>query len=395
MNEIKIKIYGILSLTRKQFVAGYSLFFAFFVIAIVYFFFFPPESSPVNASFIRKLFSDYVVLTFLFFLIWLVVEGIFYWVQFIKAQYKLIEEQKNVIETREQHLIQHKEEIETQRDEITSQRDEIEAQRDTVMSQMETISHQKKELTQSIQYAYRIQCALLPPVHYIKKCLPNSFILYMPKDVVSGDFYFIEQVSGYTIVAAVDCTGHGVPGAMMSVIGYNLLNQAVKINRITKPSEILSFLALGVTEILRQAHNESGVKDGMDLSVVCVDNQMRTFEYAGAYNSIYYVHSNVLSEVKADKFPIGVNEDEVGDEYTNNGLPVVKGDMLYLFSDGYADQFGGPKGKKFKYKQLEDTLVSVSNELVDEQKKHIKQKFLDWKGQEEQVDDILIIGIRV
>ncbi|OFX29870.1 MAG: hypothetical protein A2X08_12990 [Bacteroidetes bacterium GWA2_32_17] len=395
MNEIKIKIYGILSLTRKQFVAGYSLFFAFFVIAIVYFFFFPPESSPVNASFIRKLFSDYVVLTFLFFLIWLVVEGIFYWDKFIKAQYKLIEEQKNVIETREQHLILHKEEIETQRDEIISQRDEIEAQRDTVMSQMETISHQKKELTQSIQYAYRIQCALLPPDNYIKKCLPNSFILYIPKDVVSGDFYFVEQISGYTIVAAVDCTGHGVPGAMMSVIGYNLLNQAVKINRITKPSEILSFLDVGVTEILRQAHNESGVKDGMDLSLVCIDNQMRTVEYAGAYNSIYYVHNNVLSEVKADKFPIGVNEDEVADVYTNNGLPVSKNDMVYLFSDGYADQFGGPKGKKFKYKQLEDTLVSVSNELVDKQKELIKKKFLDWKGQEEQVDDILIIGIRV
>jgi len=388
MNDIKIKIYGILLLTRKQFVIGYTLFFVFFVLAIVYFFFFPVENIPVNASAFEKLFGNYTILIFLLFLVWIVIEGIFYWDKFIKAQFELIENQKKEIILINKDLNQHQEEIK-------AQRDEIEAQRDEVVKHLETISHQKKELTQSIQYAYRIQCALLPPESYIQNCLPNSFILYMPKDVVSGDFYFVEQVHNYTIVAAVDCTGHGVPGAMMSVIGYNLLNQAVKVNKITRPADILNFLDIGVTEILRQAHNESGVKDGMDLSVVSIDNQMRTFEYAGAFNSIYFTHNNELSEIKADKFPIGVNEDGVADNYTNNGIPVSKGDMVYLFSDGFADQFGGPKGKKFKYKQLENSLLSVSNLNVNEQNVKMRQIYFDWKGVQEQVDDILLIGIRV
>lgn len=394
MKDIKIKIYGIFPVTRKQFIIGYTIFFILFILGIVGMFFYPQEA-PLNSNFFEKLFSEYAILTFLFFLIWIVLEGIFYWDRFIKAQNKIIEDQKNVIEIRNQHLEQHKEEITSQRDEITAQRDEIEAQRDLVVSQMETITHQKKELTDSIQYAYKIQCALLPPVHYINQCLPNSFILYLPKDVVSGDFFFVEQTGGYTIVAAVDCTGHGVPGAMMSVIGYNLLNQAVKINKITKPSEILGFLDIGVTEILRQTHNESGVKDGMDLSLLCIDNQMRTFEYAGAYNSVYYIHNLQLTEVKADKYPIGVNEDGVADTYSNHGLPVVKGDMVYLFSDGYADQFGGPKGKKFKYKQLEETLIGICEEPIVVQKELLKKKYYNWMGNEDQVDDVLVIGIRV
>ena len=385
--NIKIKIYGILSVTRKQFIIGYFFFFAIFVFAIVYFSFFP-LNVPENPTILERLFSEYVVFTFLFFLVWVVLEGVFYWNRFIKEQFKYIDEQKKQIEV-------HNKQLEQQKEEIVAQRDEIEAQRDTVVSQMGIITHQKKELTDSIQYAYKIQCALLPPENYINLCLPNSFILYMPKDVVSGDFFFVEQTGGYTIVAAVDCTGHGVPGAMMSVIGYNLLNQAVKINKITKPSEILGFLDVGVTEILRQTHNESGVKDGMDLSLVCIDNQTRTFEYAGAYNSVYYIHNMQLTEVKADKFPIGVNEDGVADIYTNHGLPVAKGDMVYLFSDGYADQFGGPKGKKFKYKQLEETLIGICEEPVVVQRELVKKKYFEWKGNEDQVDDVLVIGIRV
>ena len=388
MKNLKIKIYGILPLNRTQFIVGYAIFFVFFVVMLIYFSFLPPQAIEPDASFVKIVFYKYPILVFLFFLIWIVLEGIFYWEKFIKAQFKVIQEQKEQIELHNQQLRQQKEEI-------VAQRDEIEAQRDTVMSQMETITHQKKEILDSIQYAYRIQCALLPPENYINKCLPNSFILYLPKDVVSGDFFFVEQVSNYTVVAAVDCTGHGVPGAMMSVIGYNLLNQAVKINHITRPADILQFLDVGVTQILRQTNNESGVKDGMDLSVVCIDNQMRTFEYAGAYNSIYFIHNRKLIEVKADKFPIGVNEDGVGDVYTNNGLPVSKGDMVYLFSDGYADQFGGPKGKKFKYKQLEELLIQVCEEQVEVQKQYLRKRFVEWKGNEEQVDDILVIGIRV
>lgn len=388
MKNLKVKIYGIIPLTWGQFILSYALFFLFFILMMVYFSVNPQTIPTEEITPLRMVFYKYPVLVFLFFLIWIVIEGIFYWERFIKAQNLIIEGQKIEIELRNKDL-------EEQKEEIISQRDEIEAQRDLVVSQMNTISHQKKELTDSIQYAYKIQCALLPPEHYINQCLPDSFILYLPKDVVSGDFFFVEQTCGKTIVAAVDCTGHGVPGAMMSVIGYNLLNHAVKVNKIYKPSDILGFLDVGVTEILRQVHNESGVKDGMDLSIVCIDNQAHTFEYAGAYNSIYYVHNKQLSEIKADKLPIGVNEEGIADVYTNHSIPVVKGDMVYLLSDGYADQFGGPQGKKFKYKQLEELLIEVCEEPVDIQKQLINKKYFDWKGNEDQVDDVLLLGIRV
>ncbi len=388
MKNLKIKIYGILPLNRTQFIIGYAVFFLFFVVMMIYFSFTEPQNIDINAPFYKVVFYKYLNLVFLFFLVWLVLEGIFYWEKFIKAQFKVIEEQKNQIEIHNQQLLQ-------QREEIVAQRDEIEAQRDLVMSQMETISHQKKEILDSIQYAYRIQCAVLPPMYYVNQCLPNSFILYFPKDVVSGDFYFIEQVDGYTVVAAVDCTGHGVPGAMMSVIGYDLLNQAVKINKLTKPSRILNFLDVGVTNVLRQTNNESGVKDGMDLSLISIHNQLRTVEFAGAFNPVYYIHNKQLTEIKGDKLPIGVNEDGVGDEFTNHALPVFKGDMLYIFSDGYADQFGGPKGKKFKYKQMQDIMITISELPLEIQHQKLKQAFNDWKGNQEQVDDILVIGVRI
>lgn len=387
-SQLRIRIYGIFPVTKGQFIIGYSAFSVFFVVMIVYFSLNPQSPPTSDISLIDTIIYKYPILLFLFFLGWIVVEGIFYWNRFIRAQALIIENQKTEIEVRSKHL-------EEREEEIIAQREEIESQRDLVLSQMHTISNQKKQLTDSIQYAYRIQCAILPPDKYINQCLPGSFILYLPKDVVSGDFYFVEKSCGKTIVAAVDCTGHGVPGAMMSVIGYNLLNHAVKINKITKPSDVLEFLDIGVTEMLRQTHNESGVKDGMDLSIVSIDNQSRTIEYSGAYNSIYYIHNKILTEVKADKLPIGVNEDGIADVYTNHNLPVIEGDMVYLFSDGYADQFGGPQGKKFKYKQLEDALIEISEDPLDVQKEILTKKFNNWKGKEEQVDDVLVIGIRV
>lgn len=388
MKNLKVKIYGLIPLNRTQFIIVYSLFFVFFITMILYCAFLGPQPIDSDASFFKVLVYKYPIPFFMFFLVGLVLEGVFYWEKFIKAQFKVIEDQKNQIEIHNQQLTQQKEEI-------IAQRDEIEAQRDLVMNQMETISHQKKEILDSIQYAYRIQCAVLPPMYYVKQCLPSSFILYIPKDVVSGDFYFIEQVEGYTVVAAVDCTGHGVPGAMMSVIGYDLLNQAVKINKLTKPSKILNFLDVGVTEMLRQTNNESGVKDGMDLSLLSIHNQLRTVEYAGAYNPVYFIHKNQLTEVKGDKLPIGVNEDGVADEFTNHAIPASQGDMLYIFSDGYADQFGGSRGKKFKYKQMKELMISIYDKTLDEQHSVLKQSFYEWKGDQEQVDDILLIGVRI
>ncbi len=257
------------------------------------------------------------------------------------------------------------------------------------------ITMQKKAITDSINYAKKIQDSILPPQHHIDRVLPDSFILYEPKDVVSGDFYWLEKHKGLSIFAAVDCTGHGVPGALMSVVGFNLLNQAVNEMGLTKPSDILHHLDYGVNKLLRQSDGGNSVKDGMDLALCTFDRSSRTLQYAGVFNPAYIVRQGELIQVKADKFPIGINVDGVTDNYTNQTIQLGSGDMIYLFSDGYADQFGGPMGKKYKYTRFREFLLEICNKPVAEQRKALKAEFLSWKGAHEQVDDILVIGVRV
>jgi serine phosphatase RsbU (regulator of sigma subunit) len=278
--------------------------------------------------------------------------------------------------------------------------------------QNDEIVHQKKEITDSINYAKRIQLAILPPDKMVKQLLPNAFVLYKPKDVVSGDFYWMEEKNGMILFAAVDCTGHGVPGAMMSVVGLNLLNQAVKEKGLTTPSEILKHLDTGVTDTLRQSADKDSIKDGMDLSLCAYDPKTLELQYAGAFNNLWVVRKNISSsytpqtkneiffeehllEIKADKFPIGSNVDGVADNYTNYKLKLQKGDCVYLYSDGFADQFGGPKGKKFKYNALKKFLVSVHELPPAEQREKLLSAFESWRGNLEQVDDILVIGVCV
>lgn len=276
--------------------------------------------------------------------------------------------------------------------------------------QNDEIIHQKKEITDSINYAKRIQLAILPPDKMVKRLLPNSFVFYKPKDVVSGDFYWVEEKNGTIMFAAVDCTGHGVPGAMMSVVGLNLLNQAVKEKGLTKPSEILQHLDTGVTETLRQSGDTNSIKDGMDLSLCSYNPKTFELQYAGAFNNLWVVRDKISStyrpknanevffeehllEVKADKFPIGSNLDGVADNYTNHKIQLQKGDCVYLYSDGFADQFGGPRGKKFKYNYLKKLLVSVRELPPDEQREKLLSTIENWRGNLDQVDDILVIGV--
>lgn len=255
------------------------------------------------------------------------------------------------------------------------------------------ITQQKKEITDSINYAKRIQESILPPDQHWKTLLPNSFIFYRPKDIVSGDFYWIEQKNEFVCFAAVDCTGHGVPGALMSVVGFNLLTQAVNEVGLTEPAEILKHLDAGVTKTLRQSEEGKGVKDGMDLSLCTLNTKTNELQYAGAFNSLYYIRNHKIFEIKADKFPIGINLDGIVDNYTNHKIQLQKGDAVYLFSDGYADQFGGDKGKKFKYNQLKKLLSENYNKPIDTQKEIITNTFDNWKGNLEQVDDVVVIGL--
>lgn len=257
------------------------------------------------------------------------------------------------------------------------------------------IEHQHKDIKDSINYAKRIQEAILPPDVFIKKLLPESFILYMPKDVVSGDFYWVEPWGSKILFAAVDCTGHGVPGALMSIVGYNLLGKALNELGLSRPSLILNSLSKGIGKTLRQIGSDSEVKDGMDIALCSLDKKTLMLEYAGAFNSLYILREGKLIEIQSDKIQIGNYMEGELKQYTNHEIQLEKGDTIYIFTDGYADQFGGEKGKKLKYKTMQNLIISLQGKPMDEQK-NILQKYIEkWKGNLEQLDDILIMGVRV
>ncbi|MEO8759874.1 MAG: tetratricopeptide repeat protein [Bacteroidia bacterium] len=258
------------------------------------------------------------------------------------------------------------------------------------------IEEQHKDITDSIKYAQRIQQAIFPPSKVWFDLVPQSFVLFKPKDVLSGDFYWIEQNKDYIYVAAADCTGHGVPGALMSIVNYNLLNKAVLEQSMTEPAKILDAVNKWLTVSLHQTYNESTVRDGMDIALCALNKKTNQLEFAGAFNGGYiFKQDKSVTELKGNKHPVGAFMEEKITSFTNHTLSLDKGDKIYIFSDGYADQFGGLNGKKLKYKKLQEFITESLHMPMPEQKKYLEQKFIDWKGDLEQIDDVLIIGILV
>jgi serine phosphatase RsbU (regulator of sigma subunit)/HAMP domain-containing protein len=280
----------------------------------------------------------------------------------------------------EQKVVERTEEVVRQRDEIERQRMKVE--------------ELYKDVTDSIRYAKRLQDSILPPERYIQQILPNSFVLFKPKDIVSGDFYWFEQSKGKILFAAVDCTGHGVPGAFMSLVGANALNQAVREHGLTKPSEILDDLNKLLSEALNKGMEEQAVRDGMDLALCAIDPEKRTLEFAGANNPLYLVRNGELIQTKPDKLAIG-GMDHGAHKYKNHQVEVASDDIIYIFSDGYADQFGGEKGKKFMYKQFKETLKEIAPLPMNKQRDELNRIIENWRGIYEQIDDILIIGVKL
>jgi serine phosphatase RsbU (regulator of sigma subunit) len=271
-----------------------------------------------------------------------------------------------------------------------------------VVAQKEEIEMKSQDITDSINYAQKIQEAILPSNSEIKKSLPNSFILFKPKDIVSGDFYWYSKKGNKALIAAADCTGHGVPGAFMSMIGTSLLNEIVNDTGVTQPAEILQSLKEGVIKALKQTGDAGTQKDGMDIALCAFDFDKGVVEYSGAYNSLFLIRDNQLEETKADRMPIGVYSDDQGKKFTNHEIKMKKGDVFYLFSDGYVDQFGGPKGKKFMGKRFKALLMELFNKKMDEQRQEMDDIIEDWKAHYdedgsnfEQMDDILVIGVKV
>ena len=270
-----------------------------------------------------------------------------------------------------------------------------------VVLQKEEIEAQKKEIevlynhvTDSIKYAKRIQEAILPPDDQVSKLFPESFILYRPKDIVSGDFYWIREKEGKVLVAALDCTGHGVPGAFMTIVGHNQLNKALASVDQVRPSHILDEVNKGLSETLHSDDNSSDVKDGMDAALCALDFVNKEVEFAGAYNPLYLIRDGELQEIKGNKFPVGAFLGKP-QTFSNHKVQLQSNDVIYIFSDGYPDQFGGPKGKKFMYRRFRELLLRIHKESMSLQRKILNQTLEDWRGDLEQVDDILVIGVRV
>jgi len=286
-----------------------------------------------------------------------------------------------------------------------------------ILEQRDTLAEQKQEIEDSINYAKRIQQAVLPHNEYIEEIVNDYFILFRPKDVVSGDFYWAIKINNKIIITAADCTGHGVPGAFMSMLGVSFLNQIVRMEKIIHANEILNELRKNIIHALKQKGLISEQKDGMDMSLCVIDTETNKLEFAGANNPLYVVSKSKelkvsegasvklnegllkeeteynLFEVKPDKMPIAIYEKM--DDFYNNEIQLEEGDCIYMFSDGYADQFGGPKGKKFKYKPFKRLILANSQKPMKEQKELLEKSFIDWHNGYDQIDDVVIIGVRV
>jgi serine phosphatase RsbU (regulator of sigma subunit) len=257
------------------------------------------------------------------------------------------------------------------------------------------VEEQHKDITDSIKYAQRIQQAILPPDKLWNNILPQSFVFYQPKDILSGDFYWIEETTEHIFIAAADCTGHGVPGALMSIVNYNLLNRAVLEHGLTNAGAILDSVNKYLTLSLHQTYQESAVRDGMDVSLCVINKKTKKMDFAGAFNSIYLIRNNAIQEFIPDKQPVGAFIEDNIKLFTSQSFQLLENDVVYMFTDGYADQFGGPKGKKYKYKQLQHLLLSSYTKPFDEQNQIFKSAINDWKGSLEQVDDILLLGYKI
>jgi ligand-binding sensor domain-containing protein/serine phosphatase RsbU (regulator of sigma subunit) len=257
------------------------------------------------------------------------------------------------------------------------------------------LAEKNKDITDSIRYAKRIQEAILPPAAIIKKHLPDSFIFAKPKDIVSGDFYWIDKKGEQVLFAAVDCTGHGVPGAFMSIVGHNILTQAVNESAMITPGMLLDKLNRGVSKALNQTSEETKLRDGMDIALCAINFNTLELQFAGAYNPLFIIRGSEFIEVKGDNIAIGSYVESQQSSYTNHRIQLMKGDIIYIFTDGYADQFGGPEGKKFKLPQFKTMLSTLNNVSMEQQSLIIEKSIEQWRGVLQQVDDILVIGVKI
>ncbi len=302
----------------------------------------------------------------------------------------------NLLRAQKEEIEHQKIELEQRNEEIQAQRDEIEDKNVLITEQRDIALKQKQEITDSIQYAQRIQEAVLPDRQMFINDINDYFILFKPKDIVSGDFYWMTKIEEKLVIVAADCTGHGVPGAFMSMLGVTFLNEIVNKDRVLQANEILNRLRNKVIDSLHQKDRET--KDGMDIAVSIIDPSKNELQYAGAYNPIYMISAvheeSGIKKIAADRMPIGIHL-KMDNEFKNNVIHYQKNDIIYMFSDGFMDQFGGENGRKLKSKHFQDLLLTIHKKTMAEQKELLDSFLARWKGDLDQLDDILVIGIKL
>lgn len=297
-----------------------------------------------------------------------------------------------------QRLAETNEELQVANEEIKTTQEETMSLNESLQQTLNLVQKQKQDITDSINYAQRIQAAILPSSRRVEQAFPEHFIFFRPRDVVSGDFYWLSDLQDQAekvVFAAVDCTGHGVPGAFMSMVGNDLLNHIVNERHITEAGAILTQLHLDIRKALNQ--EETNNRDGMDISLIVWDKKQKQLQFAGAKNPLVYVQNNQLKRIKGDKMPIGGQQRERQRIFTtqNIDLSASPTTTCYLFSDGFQDQFGGNKGRKYMSKRFRELLFDIHTLPMSEQQRCLSDEFVDWRGKEEQLDDVLVVGLKL
>lgn len=316
-----------------------------------------------------------------------------------------VDEQLELLQTEKDKLEVEKKKVDEKVKKLWTQSTAIHNEKERINELKVEIEGKHREVIDSVNYAKRIQQAILPSTNEITNYFPNSFVLFKPRNIVSGDFYWFAEKNGIKIIACVDCTGHGVPGAFMSMIGNILLHYIVNDKGVTDPAEILFELNKEVNRALRQAEGGSNSRDGMDAAICCFQPQETnsnnpvveksiTLKYAGANRPLYLIKNNELSEIKADKFAVGGVDFNDMKKFTTQSLEIKEEEFIYISTDGYADQFGLEENKKLKTKKFKEILMSIREQPFDEQNRYLDSFIEEWKGNQEQTDDMLVIGIK-
>ena len=345
--------------------------------------------------------SDYFVIKFGFVASFTTINAILFYIlkknkesqREIERKSRKIEKKNSLIKQKNDILSDKNHLLKEQQEEIAVQNEELQSFMEEIKSQRDEIEAKNKEIVDSILYASKIQNSMIPEGKVLYSHFEDYFILNKPKDILSGDFFWASEYEGKIIVAVADCTGHGIPASLLSVLGISTLNEIILKYKGLKPNDILNYLRSKIIVSLSQSDFTETNKDGMDISLVIYDKKNKLIEFSGAYNPFVVVRNDKIYSIDGDRMPIGICE--VEKEFTYNTFTVESGDVLYMFSDGYTDQFGGFENKKLKRRKFKEQLIRVAKLPLPIQKERFATFFNEWKGKHEQVDDVLIVGIKI